>query len=96
MAKKIMNAKGISVSKWTQTVDWSAVKDDGISFAFSKATEGMKYVDDLFHDNWESIKGTGLLRGAYHFFSRRRTQRNRPDFTSPRLAHWLRTTCRQF
>ena len=68
MAETIMNAKGVDVSKWNGVVDWYAVKDEGISFAITKSTQGTKAVDDFFPDNWVRMKDAGLLRGAYHVF----------------------------
>ena len=40
----------------------------GYHFSFAKATEGASHVDPRFHENWEEMKRTGILRGAYHFF----------------------------
>lgn len=59
---------GIDVSHFQGTVDWPLVKDQGVSFAFVKATEGLFHCDTLFYKNWKSIKQANLLRGAYHFF----------------------------
>ncbi|WP_039950325.1 GH25 family lysozyme, partial [Wolbachia pipientis] len=35
-----MSKKGIDVSHWDVDIDWSEVANDGIQFAFAKATEG--------------------------------------------------------
>jgi GH25 family lysozyme M1 (1,4-beta-N-acetylmuramidase) len=59
---------GIDVSGHEGTVDWDAVKNAGVSFAFIKATEGRTFVDDTFARNWSEMKRVGILRGAYHFF----------------------------
>lgn len=60
--------KGIDVSHYQGTVDWSAVAAEGIRFCFLKATEGTVDVDPMFHDNWKGAAAAGILRGAYHFF----------------------------
>jgi len=60
--------KGIDVSKWQGTVRWDLVKQSGISFAYAKATGGITYTDPEFKNNWNGMRETGLLRGAYHFF----------------------------
>ena len=60
--------KGIDVSKWQGTVRWDYVKRSGVSFAYAKATGGITYTDPEFVNNWQGMRETGLLRGAYHFF----------------------------
>jgi lysozyme len=59
---------GIDVSHYQGHVDWQAVQENGIAFAFVKATEGRTWVDDFFAQNWKEMKRVGILRGAYHFF----------------------------
>ena len=59
--------KGIDVSNWQGTIDWDAVKADGISFAIAKATEGTNFVDPFFARNWSEMKRVGIMRGAYHY-----------------------------
>lgn len=61
-------AQGIDVSKDQGTIDWPAVAQAGITFAFVKATDGETYVDPNFAANWAGAAAAGLLRGAYHFF----------------------------
>jgi lysozyme len=61
-------AQGIDVSKDQGTIDWQAVAQAGIVFAFVKATDGETYVDPQFSTNWDGAAAAGLLRGAYHFF----------------------------
>ena len=71
---------GIDVSKHNGTINWSLVKNDNISFAFIKATEGypesdyeksheisMRFVDSKFKDNMDSAINAGLLVAPYHF-----------------------------
>ena len=59
---------GIDVSHYQGVVDWPKVKAAGVSFAFAKATEGLRTVDPQFAANWEQMKEAGVVRGAYHFF----------------------------
>lgn len=59
---------GIDVSSHQGHINWEAVKNDNIDFAFIKATEGGDYVDPRFHENWEGA-ATLQHRGAYHFFT---------------------------
>jgi lysozyme len=59
---------GIDVSHYQGEVDWAAVAEAGVRFAFIKASDGVDDVDPLFHQNWAGAKGAGILRSAYHFF----------------------------
>jgi GH25 family lysozyme M1 (1,4-beta-N-acetylmuramidase) len=58
---------GIDVSAWEPNIDWRAVKNSGIEFAFVKATEGVSHVDQTFAQNWVNTKRVGIIRGAYHY-----------------------------
>ena len=61
--------RGIDISHYQHTIDWSKVKADGLSFVYVKATEGADGVDDEFATNWAGVKSAGLERGAYHFYN---------------------------
>lgn len=55
------------------SINWQAVKNANISFAFIKATEGGDWPsnppeNNWFESNWPKMKQAGLIRGAYHFF----------------------------
>lgn len=60
--------KGVDVYHGDDPIDWVKVKMAGYSFAFLKATEGVKFRDPSFQRNWEQTKKNGIIRGAYHFF----------------------------
>jgi lysozyme len=60
--------EGIDVSKWQGYVDWSAVADSGIDFAFIRVSDGLNYQDAYFQTNWSEAKANGVVRGAYQFF----------------------------
>ncbi|WP_068499790.1 GH25 family lysozyme [Paenibacillus kribbensis] len=66
-ARKKSNAQGIDVSRYQGKIDWKAVKADGISFAFIKASQGQRYVDPTFISNAKGARAAGVLLGAYHF-----------------------------
>lgn len=59
---------GIDVSGHSGAVDWARLLEDGHTFAFTKATEGMDLKDPAFDANWASMKAAGIIRGAYHFY----------------------------
>lgn len=61
--------KGIDVSHYQGTIDWEMISEQGVDFAFIKATEGSSHVDECFEDNWKAAQQTDLYIGAYHFFS---------------------------
>src|SRR5581483_7236413 len=61
------NPKGIDVSHYQGTINWTSVKNSGVSFAFIKATEGLTIKDQDFDANWAGAKAVGIVRGAYHF-----------------------------
>jgi lysozyme len=58
---------GIDVSKYQGDIDWQAVKQAGIAFAYIKATEGGNHIDSKFQANWDGARAAGVPRGAYHF-----------------------------
>jgi lysozyme len=59
---------GIDVSHHQGQIDWPAVRQSGICFAFIKSTEALTFTDPMFVSNWEAAKNAGIIRGAYHFF----------------------------
>lgn len=68
-APKSWQVFGVDVSSYQGKVDWSALADQGVVFAFCKATEGSTHVDPTFRQNWVNAQAAGVLVGAYHFFS---------------------------
>ena len=61
--------RGVDVSAYQGQIDWPLLAEQGISFAFIKATEGSGSADPNFQYNWTQARQTGLRIGAYHFFS---------------------------
>lgn len=60
---------GIDVSAHQGAINWEKVANDGIEFAYVKATEGGDFTDRRFAENWREAQRVGLDRGAYHFFT---------------------------
>ncbi len=58
---------GIDVSKFQGDIDWNAVANSGVKFAWIKATEGGDRLDQRFQANWTGAKAAGVPHGAYHF-----------------------------
>ncbi len=59
---------GIDVSHWQGRVNWDRVADDGVTFAFIRASDGVGTIDREFERNWAETKRVGIYRGAYQFF----------------------------
>lgn len=64
----LAEVEGIDVSHHNGPVDWAAVKNNSVGFAYVKASEGMDDKDPLFSANWSSLSQQGVPRGAYHFY----------------------------
>jgi GH25 family lysozyme M1 (1,4-beta-N-acetylmuramidase) len=60
--------KGIDVSYFQGTINWNAVKNDGVKYAFIRVSDGTGFIDPKFSQNWNGAKNAGVLRGAYQFF----------------------------
>jgi lysozyme len=60
---------GIDVSAHQDVIDWGRVAQDGMEFAYIKATEGADFIDDRFAENWDGAGEASLDRGVYHFFT---------------------------
>ena len=60
---------GIDVSAHQGEIEWEQVAEDGIKFAYIKATEGQGWVDEWFAENWAGAARVGIDRGVYHFFT---------------------------
>lgn len=58
---------GIDVSHHTGPRDWRGLADNGVGFAYVKATEGSTFADNLFDQHWQGIHASGVPCGAYHF-----------------------------
>jgi len=61
--------KGIDVARYQGNIDWKAIREENIRFAYIKATEGASYQDPLFTRNITESKRNGVVNGAYHYFS---------------------------
>lgn len=60
---------GVDVSHYQGEIDWQQFKEQGVEFAFIKATEGSSFVDEKYEENRKNARAEGLYIGAYHFFS---------------------------
>ncbi len=60
---------GVDVSSYQENVDFKKLKEQGVEFAYIKATEGVSHKDSSFNKKWRDAAEAGVLAGAYHFFS---------------------------
>lgn len=58
---------GTDVSNYQPNVNWTTVKNAGVTFAWSKATEGISYASPSFAGQQAGAKAAGIYIGAYHF-----------------------------
>lgn len=68
LAESEPHLTGIDLSHHNEVADWSKVEAAQLAFVILKATDGMDYLDPTFVDRYSALAGTGLIRGAYHFY----------------------------
>ncbi len=61
--------RGVDISHYQGEIDWESINKQGIDFAYIKATEGSRYIDERFEENRNGISSVDILYGFYHFFS---------------------------
>lgn len=64
--------KGLDVSHWNDMPNFSKLRDQGMRFVFSKASQGTSFVDDTYQRNTRAARDADLVVGAYHFFDYRK------------------------
>ena len=62
-----MSKRGIDVSEHNGSLDWSAIKQDGVSFAIIRAGYGRYQTDSRFYENIEGAISNGIPVGIYWF-----------------------------
>ena len=65
-------SKGIDVSKHNGTIDWNAVKNDGVDFAIIRcgyrgSSSGALVIDPLYYTNMAGAQSAGISTGVYFF-----------------------------
>ena len=59
--------RGIDVSHWQGTIDWTQVAGAGLRFAIAKASEGQTFDDPNYSSYKSGATSAGLSFTAYHF-----------------------------
>lgn len=62
-----MATKGVDVSYWQKSIDWSKVKADDINFAIIRCGYGTNGIDSYFERNVAECERVGIPWGAYYF-----------------------------
>ncbi len=79
------DVRGIDVSRHQTKIDWEVLRNSNlqgspVSFVFIKATEGQDLIDRYFNYNFYQARQSGIMRGAYHFFSTQSTAKSQAEF----------------
>jgi len=61
------HVRGIDVSHYQQTIDWSKVRDSGMAYTFIKASEGVRTLDAFRTINASGAGSVGIKTGFYHY-----------------------------
>lgn len=69
MNKEKYPVMGVDVARYQGEIDWHKLEEQGVSFAFIKATEGSGHIDEFAERNLEKVSETDIKVSAYHFFS---------------------------
>jgi GH25 family lysozyme M1 (1,4-beta-N-acetylmuramidase) len=64
--------KGLDVSHWNGYPDFGMLRQQGMRFVISKATQGTSFVDHTYTRHTREARSAGLVAGAYHFFDYRK------------------------
>lgn len=59
--------KGIDVSHWQGSINWNAVKNDGIEFAFIRLGRSTRVLDDRYEENIRQANAVGIPVGVYYY-----------------------------
>ena len=58
---------GIDISHYDDLTNWAEIRASGVTFAWTKATQGTNYSDPTLATNVANARSVGILIGAYHF-----------------------------
>ncbi len=64
-SKAAVVEKGIDVSKWQGAINWQAVAQSGVTFAFIRVGSTLKGIDEYFYYNMLAAQQAGIKTGVY-------------------------------
>ncbi|WP_405661055.1 lysozyme [Streptomyces sp. RK9] len=62
-----VQTEGVDVSSHQGNVNWQALWNSGVRWAYVKATESTSYKNPYFAQQYNGSYNVGMIRGAYHF-----------------------------
>ena len=57
--------RGIDVSEWQDTINWSQVKKSNVDFAFVRISYGLNHLDKTYDYNMKQAEKAGVPTGTY-------------------------------
>lgn len=61
--------RGVDVSHHNVMVDWNMLREQGVTFAYLKSTEGVRHKDREYRTHYKLSKRAALKVGSYHFYT---------------------------
>lgn len=61
--------RGVDVSHHNSFINWDKLREESVTFAYLKSTEGTKHKDRDYRKNYRLAKDAGLKVGTYHFYT---------------------------
>ena len=69
--------RGIDISEWQGSIDFSAAKASGIETVYIRSTIGADGVDSRFEQNYQRARAAGIKTGFYHYLTARTQEQAR-------------------
>ena len=61
--------RGVDVSHHNGNLNWKQLKNEGVTFAYIKSTEGTSHLDTKYIENYERATQADVKVGTYHFYT---------------------------
>ena len=61
--------RGVDVSHHNGAINWAQLKNEGVTFAYIKATEGLSHTDRNYTANYSASRLSDIKTGTYHFYT---------------------------
>lgn len=61
--------RGVDVSHHNSFINWNRLREEDVTFAYLKATEGTTHIDRDYLRNYKLAREAGLKVGTYHFYT---------------------------
>ena len=61
--------RGVDVSHHNGDINWPQLVNEGIAFAYVKASEGVSHKDSNYKNNYSAAKLANIKVGTYHFYT---------------------------